>query len=117
MNATKTISGECPKCLGSGRVPFRHIENGVCFQCRGTGKVFGRIKTTTTAAPVEKKLTKEEALDQVKFLVERLKGTNGWQTLGAICERHSESHGTDNLRDEVIAPVLADILRAIAAAA
>lgn len=30
----------CPKCGGSGHISqFNHVEAGVCFQCRGTGKV------------------------------------------------------------------------------
>lgn len=29
----------CFKCGGSGRVSFRHIENGVCFTCAGSGKL------------------------------------------------------------------------------
>ena len=36
----KTISLECPKCLGSRVFTcWQHIANGVCFTCRGTGRV------------------------------------------------------------------------------
>lgn len=40
MNATtKTLTIECLKCCGSGKLPnFRHIEGGVCFRCGGTGR-------------------------------------------------------------------------------
>jgi hypothetical protein len=30
---------DCFKCGGSGRVAFRHVENGVCFTCGGSGKL------------------------------------------------------------------------------
>ena len=34
---TKTI---CPKCDGSGKLNhFRHVANGECFKCFGTGRV------------------------------------------------------------------------------
>lgn len=30
----------CPRCSGSGRIPqHSHVEAGVCFACRGDGKV------------------------------------------------------------------------------
>lgn len=30
---------KCPKCGGSGELKeYRHIANGVCFHCHGTGK-------------------------------------------------------------------------------
>lgn len=33
-------SVKCPKCYGTGNLPgFAHVANGVCFQCRGTGKI------------------------------------------------------------------------------
>ena len=116
MNETQTINGECPKCLGSGRVPFRHIEGGVCFQCRGTGRIVGRSKPpAATAAPVDPKLTNEAALQRIESLLANLVGTNGWKTLGVVCDRHDAVYGTGNHRDEVVKPVIADILRAIAA--
>lgn len=116
MNATQTINGECPKCLGSGRVPFRHIEGGVCFQCRGTGRIVGRTNVpASSAAPVEPKLTKEEALQRIENILTNLVGTNGWETLGVVCDRHDEAYGTGNHRDEVVKPVIDSILRAISA--
>lgn len=27
----------CTKCNGSGKVRWRHVANGVCFKCGGTG--------------------------------------------------------------------------------
>lgn len=53
MNNTNTINAEnlvdCPKCMGSGRTRFRHIENGVCFRCKGSGKLTVRASTTRPA--------------------------------------------------------------------
>lgn len=38
---------ECPRCLGNGKLPqFKHIENGLCFLCEGTGEV-SALKATT----------------------------------------------------------------------
>ena len=106
MNATQTITGNCPKCLGSGTVPFRHIEGGRCFMCGGTGKVSGKIRHTkpTPAAPVEK-LTANEALDRIKTIVEQMKEKDGWKSF----------HGTD-AELYLVGPALASILSAINAA-
>jgi hypothetical protein len=30
---------ECDKCNGSGKVHWKHIENGRCFKCGGVGKL------------------------------------------------------------------------------
>jgi len=38
MSATKTINLQCIKCSGTGQLPnFKHIKDGVCFLCGGTG--------------------------------------------------------------------------------
>jgi hypothetical protein len=29
--------GPCKRCSGSGRVPFPHVSNGMCFCCSGSG--------------------------------------------------------------------------------
>jgi len=39
MNAARPATTECPKCYGSGVVSHRHVENGRCFLCDGSGKV------------------------------------------------------------------------------
>jgi hypothetical protein len=32
-------SCECSRCGGEGEIPqFRHVEGGICFKCRGSGK-------------------------------------------------------------------------------
>jgi hypothetical protein len=29
---------KCPRCAGTGNVPsFAHVQNGLCFRCKGTG--------------------------------------------------------------------------------
>lgn len=36
----KDIWSKCPRCSGRGFIPrFGHIFKGMCFQCKGTGKV------------------------------------------------------------------------------
>jgi hypothetical protein len=38
LNKTNTIT--CNRCGGSGRLPqYNHVENGICFKCRGEGVV------------------------------------------------------------------------------
>ncbi len=34
----KELKNPCGRCDGSGYVPYRHIKNGICFKCNGTGK-------------------------------------------------------------------------------
>jgi hypothetical protein len=40
METTQTVAlVTCWKCAGSGVLPYlRHIDNGVCFTCEGTGQ-------------------------------------------------------------------------------
>lgn len=34
----QAINSTCKRCSGSGYLlQYRHIENGICFQCRGAG--------------------------------------------------------------------------------
>lgn len=33
----KEIKNPCGRCDGTGFVPYRHVENGICFKCNGTG--------------------------------------------------------------------------------
>lgn len=37
LNKTQiSVKKVCTRCHGSGRLPqFKHIENGICFKCRG----------------------------------------------------------------------------------
>ena len=36
----KTVSAECPKCIGKKYFPtFAHVANGVCFLCNGAGVI------------------------------------------------------------------------------
>lgn len=43
VNRPKSIRTICDRCNGSGNIPkYRHIENGICFKCRGS-KVIIRI--------------------------------------------------------------------------
>jgi len=30
---------KCNKCNGTGKVPYNHIKNGICFDCNGYGKI------------------------------------------------------------------------------
>ena len=41
MNAipAANLTHTCPKCHGVGTLPFRHIQNGVCFLCAGAKRV------------------------------------------------------------------------------
>lgn len=34
---TNTIT--CDRCKGSGKVKYKHIADGICFQCEGLGKI------------------------------------------------------------------------------
>jgi hypothetical protein len=45
---------ECPRCMGRGVIEaFGHYANGVCFQCKGEGKVRAPKITATEAPKVE----------------------------------------------------------------
>lgn len=54
-NATnKTVSVECGKCEGKGNLWFwGHRDNGVCYQCKGTGKVSGQSMTARQQARLQ----------------------------------------------------------------
>ena len=35
---SKPVKVTCDRCNGSGKIPkYKHIENGICFKCRGVG--------------------------------------------------------------------------------
>jgi hypothetical protein len=36
--APKITVDPCTRCNGTGMMPFKHVEKGVCFKCGGTGK-------------------------------------------------------------------------------
>ena len=48
---TATNSTVCIKCSGTGRVCFKHIENGKCFACNGSGVAV--VRATGRKAPVK----------------------------------------------------------------
>lgn len=33
----KEFKNPCGRCDGTGFVPYRHIKNGICFKCEGSG--------------------------------------------------------------------------------
>ena len=38
MTTTTTTKTQCGKCEGKGKInAFRHVSNGICFWCKGTG--------------------------------------------------------------------------------
>jgi RecJ-like exonuclease len=41
----------CHKCNGTGFVAFRHIENGVCFTCAGSGQLSYRKREKAFVDP------------------------------------------------------------------
>ncbi len=57
MNSAATT---CPKCTGTGKTNHKHIENGRCFQCDGTGRVERRANRRAV------KLSPAQAVDFVR---------------------------------------------------
>lgn len=44
--------GNCPRCGGTGYIArYRHIQRGICFRCRGTGRV-GTLPNGKTASAI-----------------------------------------------------------------
>ena len=38
ISKPKPVRVTCDRCNGVGRIPeYKHIENGICFKCRGVG--------------------------------------------------------------------------------
>ena len=45
------ITSTCPRCNGQGRLPqFNHVQNGICFRCRGA-KTVSNYRYTVKATP------------------------------------------------------------------
>ena len=57
MNSAATT---CPKCTGTGKTNHKHVENGRCFQCDGTGRVERRANRRAV------KLSPAQAVDFVR---------------------------------------------------
>jgi hypothetical protein len=54
-NAPQTHT--CSRCSGSGYLPnFRHIEGGVCYACKGSGKLTSNHRPIATPRVVEDKV-------------------------------------------------------------
>lgn len=49
----------CPKCNGTGKVSFHHIQNGDCFLCGATGKLAYLQSQKIEADPHPEKLVAE----------------------------------------------------------
>ena len=50
-NTTKTVQVKCTKCDGKGKLWFySHLDNGVCYACKGAGTVSGESVTARQAA-------------------------------------------------------------------
>lgn len=44
----------CDRCMGKKRLPhYSHVENGVCFACKGTGLLTVRVAKAAQQGPVE----------------------------------------------------------------
>jgi hypothetical protein len=39
MTTTKTVTDDCGKCNGKGKLSWTRVANGVCFVCQGSGKL------------------------------------------------------------------------------
>ena len=40
VSIAKKVRVICGRCSGSGNIPkFKHIENGICFKCRGRNEI------------------------------------------------------------------------------
>ena len=71
----KTVTYSCVKCGGSGRVRFKHIEDGKCFGCDGAGRVTSEALPLRAAKPV----TKDSAVELRNFYrAAKSQGRYGW---------------------------------------
>lgn len=85
--ALESVTYGCLKCCGSGRLPtFRHIENGVCFTCGGTGLVTSKRRPVDVVPVIDpnhtdKKLSAAQ-VDTIRDAVEEARDYN--EALGAV---------------------------------
>lgn len=66
----------CPKCGGKGVLTWTSVDNGICYQCEGTGKVVATIRIVKHSSV----LTPEEVEANIK--ARREKNRNHWLELG-----------------------------------
>ena len=65
--STKHSGSTCPKCNGARRIErYSGIAEGVCFECKGTGRVHGTAARAQLADAPEYTLTAERALAQLR---------------------------------------------------
>ena len=81
VERTQAVNAECPKCGGSGRIKaFGHIEGGVCFACKGKGRIYGKVKVTPPAPKVATPTVSDaEALKRIATILEVMMETDGWK--------------------------------------
>lgn len=56
VTGTPSTSSTCRRCLGAGKLEvYRHVENGLCFRCEGSGKEAASqpIASTPSFEPAE----------------------------------------------------------------
>lgn len=55
----QTTASKCNKCDGTGKVLWKHVDNGRCFECNGSGKCVARHvdvqKVTTQRNPAQER--------------------------------------------------------------
>ena len=58
----------CSRCGGSGRMPYTHVQGGVCFLCKGTG---GKTVTLAEGDAAARRRAKAKAKRAEKLAAER----------------------------------------------
>ena len=98
---------DCPRCNGAGYFPkFRHIENGKCFRCKGSG-----FASYAKWLPIEsiQKIELKEGSENYQADVLFINGQSRWiaivggsvagegltpeTALGELCLMHHKEHG------------------------
>jgi RecJ-like exonuclease len=94
----KTTQTSCIKCQGTGKVIYRHIENGKCFECNGSGKYVVRHIGAQKLAPRDPAQERQSFINRFAAAIRNIKA-EGKSFLNELADEHASS--TETERDNV----------------
>jgi hypothetical protein len=94
-----TTQSKCTKCDGSGKVMWKHVDNGRCFDCAGSGRCVTRHTGVQKMAPRTPSQERQAFINRFAAAIRMVKAS-GVRALNELHDDQSPELGTerDNVR-------------------
>ena len=95
----KTTQNTCTKCNGTGKTIWRHVDNGRCFDCAGSGVCTVKHAGVRSIAPRDPSQERQSFINRFAAVVRSVK-SSGVAFLNELHDEQSPELGTerDNVR-------------------